>query len=110
VTPEVDAALAAATDVVGYIPYVARVAPCGGLMLHPADNRVELDRAAHALELAAQFLEAVGVRRGWLLQFHAQALVERNALIPAAALVLEARKAAATKVEFFTMVRNRGPK
>ena len=35
VTPEVSAALAAATDVVGYIPYVARVVPrpgCGALL------------------------------------------------------------------------------
>ena len=30
VTPEVSAALAAATDVVGYIPYVARIAPRAG--------------------------------------------------------------------------------
>jgi precorrin-3B C17-methyltransferase len=36
VTPEVSAALAAATDVLGYIPYVARVAPRAGLTLHPA--------------------------------------------------------------------------
>ncbi|MES3153089.1 precorrin-3B C(17)-methyltransferase [Sphingomonas faeni] len=54
VTPEVTAALADATDVIGYIPYVARVAPRQGLTLHPSDNRVELDRAAHALQLAAQ--------------------------------------------------------
>lgn len=53
VTPEVTAALAAATDVVGYIPYVARVAPRAGLTLHPSDNRVELDRASHALQMAA---------------------------------------------------------
>jgi precorrin-3B C17-methyltransferase len=52
VTPEVSQALDHATDVVGYIPYVARVAPRPGLTLHPSDNRVELDRAAHALELA----------------------------------------------------------
>ena len=53
VTPEVRAALAEATDVVGYIPYVARVAPRDGLTLHPSDNRVELDRAGHALRMAA---------------------------------------------------------
>ncbi len=53
VTPEVSAALAGATDVLGYIPYVARVAPRPGLTLHPSDNREELDRALHALELAA---------------------------------------------------------
>ena len=53
ITPEVSAALAEASDVIGYIPYVARVAPREGLTLHPSDNRVELDRARHALELAA---------------------------------------------------------
>ncbi len=53
VTPEVQAALAAATDIVGYTPYVARVAPRPGLTLHPSDNRVELERAAHALTMAA---------------------------------------------------------
>ena len=53
VTPEVRAALADATDVIGYFPYVSRVAPRDGLTLHGSDNRVELDRAAHALQLAA---------------------------------------------------------
>ncbi|MGA0541868.1 precorrin-3B C(17)-methyltransferase [Neotabrizicola sp. VNH66] len=53
ITPEVTAALAQATDVLGYIPYVARVAPRAGLTLHPSDNREELDRAQHALALAA---------------------------------------------------------
>ena len=53
VTPEVTAALDRATDVIGYIPYVARVAPRPGLVLHPSDNRAELDRARHALDLAA---------------------------------------------------------
>jgi precorrin-3B C17-methyltransferase len=52
VTPEVSAALDTATDVVGYIPYVARVPPRPGLTLHPSDNRVELDRARAALEMA----------------------------------------------------------
>ncbi len=54
VTPEVTTILAQATDVIGYIPYVARVAPRSGLTLHPTDNRVELDRATHALQLAQQ--------------------------------------------------------
>ena len=54
VTPEVTEALAQATDVVGYIPYVARVAQRPGLMLHASDNRVELERAVLALSLAAQ--------------------------------------------------------
>ncbi len=53
VTPEVTAALADATDVVGYGPYVARVPERPGLAVHASDNRVELDRASHALALAA---------------------------------------------------------
>ncbi len=64
VTPEASAALAEATDVIGYIPYVARVAPRDGLTLHPTDNRVELDRAAHALELAATGARVVIVSSG----------------------------------------------
>lgn len=52
ITPEVTLALAQATDVIGYFPYVARVAPRDGLTLHASDNRVELDRAALALDLA----------------------------------------------------------
>jgi precorrin-3B C17-methyltransferase len=64
VTPEVSAALAAATDVVGYAPYVARVAPRDGLTLHPSDNRVELQRASEALRLAAEGREVVVVSSG----------------------------------------------
>jgi precorrin-3B C17-methyltransferase len=64
VTPEVTDALAQATDVIGYIPYVARVAPRDGLTLHPSDNRVELDRSRHALELAAGGARVVVVSSG----------------------------------------------
>jgi precorrin-3B C17-methyltransferase len=64
VTPEVTAALAEATDVVGYIPYVARVAPRDGLTLHPSDNRVELDRARAALDMAAEGKRVVIVSSG----------------------------------------------
>lgn len=64
VTPEVAEALAEATDVVGYIPYVARVAPRPGLTLHASDNRVELDRAALALRLAAGGRRVVIVSSG----------------------------------------------
>lgn len=64
VTPEVRAALDQATDIVGYIPYVARIAPRPGLRLHSSDNRVELDRARHALEMAAQGLRVVIVSSG----------------------------------------------
>lgn len=64
VTSEVSAALALATDVIGYIPYVARVAPREGLTLHPSDNRVELERAAHALRLAQAGARVVVVSSG----------------------------------------------
>lgn len=64
VTPEVTAALAQATDIIGYIPYVARVAPRAGLTLHPTDNRVELDRALHALQLAVGGARVVVVSSG----------------------------------------------
>ena len=64
VTPEVRSALAQATDVVGYIPYVARIAPRDGLTLHASDNRVELDRAAHALHMAAEGRRVVVVSSG----------------------------------------------
>lgn len=43
-----------ATDVVGYGPYVARVPERPGLARHGSDNRVEIDRARHALQLATQ--------------------------------------------------------
>jgi precorrin-3B C17-methyltransferase len=64
VTPEVSAALAAASDVIGYIPYVRRVAPRVGLTRHESDNRVELDRARHALSLAAGGARVVVVSSG----------------------------------------------
>ncbi len=64
VTPEVTAALAEATDVVGYIPYVARVAEREGLTLHASDNRVEIDRSQHALRMAAEGKRVVVVSSG----------------------------------------------
>lgn len=64
VTPEVASALDQATDIVGYIPYVARVTPRPGLTLHPSDNRVELDRATHALQMAAEGRRVVVVSSG----------------------------------------------
>lgn len=64
VTPEVRAALAGATDVIGYFPYVARIAPRDGLTLHASDNRVELDRARHALRLASEGGRVVIVSSG----------------------------------------------
>src|SRR6201997_5777932 len=64
VTPEVSAALDEATDVLGYAPYVARVPAREGLRLHPSDNRMELDRAGEALQLAAEGRSAVIVSSG----------------------------------------------
>lgn len=64
ITPEVQTALAEATDIVGYSPYVARVADRPGLTKHASDNRVELDRAAHALDLAANGQRVVVVSSG----------------------------------------------
>jgi precorrin-3B C17-methyltransferase len=64
VTPEVSAALAAATDVLGYAPYVARVPAREGLALHPSDNRMELQRADEALRLAAEGRNVVIVSSG----------------------------------------------
>ena len=52
-TPQVSAALEAATDLVGYGPYLDRIAGRAGAIRHPSDNREELDRARHALALAA---------------------------------------------------------
>jgi precorrin-3B C17-methyltransferase len=52
-TPQADQALAAATDLVGYSAYVARVGERAGQRRHISDNREELARARHALELAA---------------------------------------------------------
>lgn len=46
-------ALDAAQDLVGYFPYVARVPERPGLTRHASDNRVEVDRARHALALAS---------------------------------------------------------
>ena len=64
VPPEVQAGLAEATDIVGYIPYVRRVPDRPGLTKHETDNRVELERAAHALEMAAAGKRVVVVSSG----------------------------------------------
>jgi len=64
VTPEVSSALAIATDVLGYAPYVARVPAREGLRLHPSDNRMELQRAGEALRLASEGRSVVMVSSG----------------------------------------------
>jgi precorrin-2 C20-methyltransferase/precorrin-3B C17-methyltransferase len=53
-TPEVADALAAADDLVGYGPYLDRVPANPRQSRHATDNRVEAERAAHALTLAGQ--------------------------------------------------------
>jgi len=64
VTPEVTAALSEATDLVGYIPYVRRVPARPGLTRHETDNREELDRARHALQMTAEGRNVVVVSSG----------------------------------------------
>ena len=51
-TPEAQEALAAADELVGYGPYLDRIPPNPRQRRHPTDNRVEAERAAHALGLA----------------------------------------------------------
>lgn len=54
ITPEASAAIAAASDVVGYRGYLTRVALAAGQRAHATDNGDELERARFALELAQQ--------------------------------------------------------
>jgi precorrin-3B C17-methyltransferase len=65
VTPATRDALARATDLVGYGPYLDRV-PAGRAYQkrHASDNRVELERARHALTLAASGRDVVVVSGG----------------------------------------------
>jgi precorrin-3B C17-methyltransferase len=53
-TPEATAALAEASDIVGYQPYVDRVPARADQRRHGSDNRVEIDRARHALAMTAE--------------------------------------------------------
>ncbi|HUO55634.1 MAG TPA: precorrin-3B C(17)-methyltransferase [Rhodoblastus sp.] len=52
-TPEARAALEEADALIGYKPYADRVPERAGLERFVSDNRVELDRARHALALAS---------------------------------------------------------
>jgi precorrin-3B C17-methyltransferase len=52
-TPQAETALASASDLVGYAPYLARVPDRADQRRHLSDNRAELERARHALHLAA---------------------------------------------------------
>ncbi|MCC7252909.1 precorrin-3B C(17)-methyltransferase [Hyphomicrobium sp.] len=64
-TPAVSRALAEATDLVGYTTYLDRV-PVGieRQRRHGSDNRVEVERARHALSLAASGNNVVVVSSG----------------------------------------------
>jgi precorrin-3B C17-methyltransferase len=53
-TPEASAEIGAASDIVGYAPYVERLALRLDQRAHASDNRVELDRARLALTLASE--------------------------------------------------------
>jgi precorrin-2 C20-methyltransferase / precorrin-3B C17-methyltransferase len=53
-TPQSRAELAAATDLIGYGPYLDRVPPAPGQRRHPSDNTDEPARARLACELAEQ--------------------------------------------------------
>jgi len=53
-TPSALAALEAASDLIGYGPYLDRVPARANQTKHASDNRVEVERARHALTLAAE--------------------------------------------------------
>ncbi len=63
-TPEARGALASAQHVVGYQTYVDRVPVRAGQARHASDNRVEADRARHALQLAADGARVAVVSSG----------------------------------------------
>jgi len=63
-TPEADAAIAGATDLVGYRPYLARVPVRPGQDRHASGNTVEAERSALALDLAAGGRRVVVVSSG----------------------------------------------
>jgi precorrin-2 C20-methyltransferase/precorrin-3B C17-methyltransferase len=63
-TPEAAAELAGAEHLVGYAGYLARVPERAGQERHPSDNRVEAERARHALALAAGGARVVVVSSG----------------------------------------------
>ncbi|OXM62767.1 precorrin-2 C(20)-methyltransferase [Amycolatopsis vastitatis] len=63
-TPEAAAELDAAEHIVGYGPYVARVPQKAGQQRHASGNRVEADRAAEALSLAASGARVAVVSSG----------------------------------------------
>ncbi|MCL9762861.1 precorrin-3B C(17)-methyltransferase [Frankia sp. AiPa1] len=63
-TPQAEAALAAAEELIGYGPYLDRVPVDPRQRRHPSGNTVEADRAEHALELAAGGVRVAVVSSG----------------------------------------------
>ncbi|WP_210484227.1 precorrin-3B C(17)-methyltransferase [Microvirga antarctica] len=63
-TPAASDALSRATDLVGYGPYLDRAPDQPGQRRHPSDNRVEVERAAMALDLAAKGRQVAVVSGG----------------------------------------------
>jgi precorrin-3B C17-methyltransferase len=63
-TPEADAALARASDVVGYAPYLDRLCLMSNQRRHASDNREEGARARQALALAAEGADVAVVSGG----------------------------------------------
>ncbi|WP_456297682.1 SAM-dependent methyltransferase [Elstera litoralis] len=64
ITPEASALTTAATDLIGYAPYVARLTVRADQTLHSSDNRVEIARAQQGLALAAAGRQVVIVSGG----------------------------------------------
>jgi precorrin-2 C20-methyltransferase / precorrin-3B C17-methyltransferase len=63
-TPEAQEALAGADDLVGYAPYLDRVPVNPRQRRHASDNRVEVERATFALELARRGARVAVVSSG----------------------------------------------
>jgi precorrin-2 C20-methyltransferase/precorrin-3B C17-methyltransferase len=63
-TPEAQSELAEADDLIGYETYLRRVPVRRGQRRHPSDNRVEIERARHALALAADGARVAVVSSG----------------------------------------------
>jgi precorrin-2 C20-methyltransferase/precorrin-3B C17-methyltransferase len=102
-TPEASAALATAEVLIGYETYLARVPTRPGQVRHATDNRVEAERARHALELAAAGAHVAVVSSGDPGIFAmATAVIEEAAAFPDVAVRvvpgLSAMQAAAARV------------
>lgn len=63
-TPQVQGVLAEADDLIGYKPYLDRIAANSRQRRHASDNKVEAERAQFALDLAARGSRVVVVSSG----------------------------------------------